>query len=258
MAPRLRHPAKRWLAPGPWRLDNWEEKPVGQFTVKRGPSYFDTFEVDDDGNGKIEGWERHEEPLADIELDNDEDDSVVWIKTRAIAPSQARRKLELVARDYVDGVSGSTRVSQLDLFGRQRARTRHLTSLVTSVRETHVGGNRALEAVAEIADVDDMRLDPRARLGRLRVIVARVGYFVARRSPDEHSAWPAVEHGGATVWRKTAVLVIVSISGLDDGGPRALADDLAARLTFTAASTVLEAPRPNAPERVDVPGASSI
>jgi hypothetical protein len=246
------------LAPGPWRLDNWEEKPVGQFTVKRGPSYFDTFEVDDDGNGKIEGWERHEEPLADTELDNDEDDSVVWIKTRAIAPSQARRKLELVARDYVDGVSGSTRVSQLDLFGRQRARTRHLTSLVTSVRETHVGGNRALEAVAEIADVDDMRLDPRIRLGRLRVIVARVGYFVARRSPDEHSAWPTVEHGGATVWRKTAVLVIVSISGLDDGGPRALADDLAARLTFTAASTVLEAPRPNAPERLDVPGASSI
>jgi hypothetical protein len=250
--------ANRLIAPSPWRLDNWEQKSPGRFEIKRGPHYFDTFEVDDDGDGKIEGWERHEEPLSDLELVNEEDDSFVWIKTRAIEPGSARRKLELVARDYVDALSGWATIGQLDLFGRERKRERRLTTLLKSVHETRIGGHRALEAVADIADADDLRVNPRARLGRLRVVVARIGYLVARRSPEEKSAWPAVEHEGASVWKKTAILVIGSITGLDDGGQRSLVDDLASRLTFTGASTILETPRPDQPAKPDVSGASAI
>jgi hypothetical protein len=251
-------PAGRRLAPAPWRLDNWTEEPPGHFEAKRGPHYFDTFEVDDDGNGKIEGWERREEALFDVKLVDEEDDGVVWIKTRAIEPGTAKRKLELVARDYVDALSGPATLAQLDLFGRERARTRRLTTFVQSVRETRVGGHRALEAVADIADADDLDVHPHARLGRLRVVVARIGYFVARRSQDERSAWPSIQRGGAMAWKKTAILVIASLTGLDESGKASLVDDLAARLTFTDASTVVEAPRPPEPARPDTSGASAI
>jgi hypothetical protein len=250
--------AKRRIASGPWRLDNWTENPAGRFEAKRGPHYFGTFEVDDDGDGKIEGWERHEEALFDVKLVNEEDDSVVWIKTRAIEPGTAKRKLELVARDYIDALSGEATLAQLDLFGQERERTRRLTTLVKSIRETRVGGHRALEAVADIADADDLRVDRRARLGQLRVLVARVGYFVARRSPVERSAWPSVEHHGATVWQKTAIFVIGSLSGVGDVGSASLVGDLAARVTFTDASTVVEVPRPATPAPTNVPGASAI
>jgi hypothetical protein len=249
---------KRLIAPSPWRLDNWEEKSPGHFEAKRGPHYFDTVEVDDDGDGKIDGWERHEEPLSDLELVNEEDDSFVWIKTRAIPPGSARRKLELVARDYVDALSGWTTIAQLDLFGRERKRARQLTTLLKSVRETRVGGHRALDVVADIADVDELRVNPRARLGRLRVVVARIGYVVARRSEDEKSAWPSEVVQGRAVWKKTAILVIGSITGLDDDGQRSLVDDLAARVAFTGASTIIETPRPDAPAKPDGSGAAAI
>jgi hypothetical protein len=248
--------AKHRLAPEPWRLANWTEKSPGQFEPKLGADDVATFEVDDNGDGKIEGWEKHEEPLFDLEFVNEEDDSLVWIKTRSIAPTAARRRLDLVARDYLESLSGTGTFSQLDIFGRERARTRRLTTLVRDVRETHLGGHRAIAASADIADADDLRLNPKARLGQLRLVVARIGYLAPKTSRDDSSAWPVA---GSTV-KKTAVLVVGAFTSIDDSGngKGSLLESVAGRLAFTPTSIVVEAPRPPEPPKPDGKGGSEI
>jgi hypothetical protein len=248
--------AKHRLAPEPWRLANWTENTPGHFEQKVGPDDVAEFEVDDNGDGKIEGWEKREEPLFDLELVNDEDDSLVWIKTRAISPAAARRRLDLVARDYLESLSGTGTFSQLDIFGRERARTRRLTTLVRDVRETHLGGHRAIAASADIADADDLRLNPKARLGQLRIVVARIGYLAPKSSHDEPPPWPVV----GSSFKKTAVLVIGAFTSVgDDGnGKASLLDTISSRLAFTPASIVVEAPRPPEPPKPDNKGASAI
>lgn len=252
-------PARRALLKGPWRLENWEQPASGRWEPKRG-DFMDEFAIDDDGDGKIAPYERRQQLLFDLELINEEDDELAWIRTLAIAPNQARRKLELVARDYVDALSGTATFAKMDIFGRQRDSKRHLTTIVRGVRESRVGLNRALRLVAEIADTAEVSLNPQSRLAQLRLIVARVGYFVKRGSAAEKSAWPSVNRPDGVYWKKTAYLILASLSAGSDSAKRSVVDDLAERVTFTDGSAVIEAPRPHdeAPSTIDTDGASAI
>jgi hypothetical protein len=246
------------LAPQPWKLENWTEKAPGHFEPRLGPEDKATFEVDDDGDGKIAAWEKHEEPLFDLALVNEEDDGLVWLKTRSIAPAAARRRLDLVARDYLGSLSGTATFAQMDIFGREKQRTRRLTTLIRDVSETKLGGHRAIAASADIADADDLRLNPRARLGQLRLIVARIGYLVPKRSPDEKSEWPEATLAGQPAWKKSGILVIGAFTSVGDDGKGSLLEALAGRLSFTATSVVVETPRPAEPAHPDTAGASAI
>jgi hypothetical protein len=125
---------------------------------------------------------------------------------------------------------------------------------VRDVRETHLGGHRAIAASADIADADDLRLNPKARLGQLRIVVARIGYLAPKSSHEEPSPWPVV----GSSWKKTAVLIIGAFTSVDDNGKGSLLETLASRLAFTPASIVVEAPRPPEPPHPDAKGASSI
>jgi hypothetical protein len=206
--------------------------------------------------------EPRSEPLFDVELVNDADD-VVWLKTERLAPQDARRKLELIAGDYIHTLSGTTTFERRDRQGRARERTRTIRTVVRDVRETRVGLHRALRLVADLVDTEEAKVNPHARLGQLRVVVARIGYFVKRASKDENvekAPWPLVQRSGQDYWKKAAVLVVGSVGAVEDPEARTHVDALSARLTFTETSAVIEAPRPSRPPvpRKQTPGTISI
>jgi hypothetical protein len=154
-----------------WVVDNYV---MGNDGLPRAPKKDEeyrrerTFEVD---NGR-----KHTRAvdIYDLRLVHKRSSAVVWVRTIPLEVRDGERDLRVLMQEYAEELSGTgffaTDLPNVKVGARQFA---------TKITESHpatLAGFDAFDATIEIANVDQLRLDPASRSDVVRVIFARTPY----------------------------------------------------------------------------------
>lgn len=199
-----------------WALVNFTRDSSGQPNDLKGGHDWEVqlaLDTNDDGDVDVEG----EFPRYDLYFEHRRDDAQVWIQSVPMSDTSAGKSLETLAERYAGSVSGgvyfwspSTRAVKDERFA----------SRIIAHEEMQVDGHPAYRADIEVANVDEMRLDPSARSRRIRVMLLRPTRGVSHYSGNKR-------------WVASAVIVLaLSCKPRDFDTHAAALDQLAHNLTF--------------------------
>jgi hypothetical protein len=182
----------RSLMPSGWRLDNYVFDAEGNVTAEKSADEYRTAVVwDSDGDGEHEG--SGEIYLYELRFEHVVDAGLVWLRTVPLGGNEEHRALRVHARNYVAEVAGGSYVA-VGLQGTLRIEERRFASTVIEEGPTTVGDLEAYEITFDVADVDQLALDPEHRQRRVRIVIIRPDYtwtpgrravvlFETRRAP---------------------------------------------------------------------------
>jgi hypothetical protein len=170
---RYSNPQARELLDGSWRVDNFVVNADGSIGgAKTAEGYRGPEEIDLKGSGtpnKITVF------YFDLKLDNKKTSAVIWLQTVPLARDRAERNLKNLVEDYANTISGSGFYAAVEDEGKMiRAKT--FAAKIVDGKETTLGGLEAYDAKIELANVDQLRLDPAARTALVRVVLVRTNY----------------------------------------------------------------------------------
>jgi hypothetical protein len=191
-----RDPVKKLFLPADWQLDNYYDYFEGTWKPKEGPAYQAVREFDANGDGTISESEKNSEFIYDLRFTHTKDDGIIWIKAHPVAASDARRDLDVELNDYADGMAGTGLYAQGNLFSLEKLKARTYTTFVTSRQPIKVGSLTGLVGEIEIAEIERLRLDPKHRSGKLRVVLARFIYEEQDNSPASATDQTGLAHIG--------------------------------------------------------------
>ena len=173
--PRYGYAVREDAVSDDWLLDNYAVDAEGRPTSPIAGSRFEYgLAADMDGDGQMET--RATEPYWDLRFRHRVDAGELWVSTLPVTARQRATALRVLARQYVEAVSG-TGLSLVQLGGELSVHERRFATRVLSTRERVLDGFEAFEVVFEVANVDQLELDANARWQRARVILVRPGLF---------------------------------------------------------------------------------
>lgn len=167
--------SRRAFVSDDWHIDNYVVDDEGTpLRPKQGKEYIAVSHVDVDGDGVAENYEV---PRFDLKLLNKKNAGVLWERAIVLQPDQGEQTLRVLMQDYADALSG-TGFDTVDLIdGEKKARARQFASKIIDARDRRVGTREAYDATIEVASVDQLKLDPESRDGKLRIVLVRTGYW---------------------------------------------------------------------------------
>jgi len=188
VAVRFKNSVDHEFIDGNWKIDNWQllyENPVTEkgaiqaaspknpFVRKSGSPYEGTLRIDMDNNGKVEDFASF---FTDLELRNAETDGQIWVLMRELPKHHSSLKLEAVLDAYAENLSleDFTRKAPYDIWVLQK---KSYAARVVSREAVKLGPYDALIATIELANLAQLQLDPKSRMGSVRVLLARVPGF---------------------------------------------------------------------------------
>ena len=157
-----------------WRLDNFQYIDGAADRPKQSPNYIEQVRFDSDDDGVAEGtawWTRydlrfvHRKTLARI---------VLW--STPLSGHDKDVEANVLARSFAEGFDGETRtVAGVTKEGRLAVFTfgRTVTTRILEESECSLAQQPAHRIDLELADVDQIKLDPDRRFRRVRLVVAR-------------------------------------------------------------------------------------
>jgi len=161
------------LMPKGWKLDNYYRKHDGQtsaLTLKKTPEYRTTLAFDYDGDGKLDG--QRKAFLEELRWVHGRTQAVVWVRSVPVSRSLRHVDLDVLVANYVDEASGAGYESIA--FGSQAGSVEHrYVAKLLSQRVGTLAGQEAIDAELEIANSEQLKLDPNARREKVRLILAR-------------------------------------------------------------------------------------
>jgi hypothetical protein len=192
-----------------WQLDNFSST-SGFMAPKKGPDYEAVRELDEDDNGTITPNERTPEPIYDLRFINAHDNGVIWFKAHPLDPRRSKIDLDVALNNYVDGLSGAALYAQSTLFSVEHEKVRHYQSFLASSQPTKLGPHDAIAAEIEIAELEKLKLDPKARSAKLKLALARFTYYqpVDYQRNNTEKVWRQVLHNGVYCYERPALLVV--------------------------------------------------
>jgi hypothetical protein len=165
-----------------WLLDNylfWRDGEPRVETLLGG--YTLRLRVDPVGDGRY-SFET-EIPTFDLHWTQRNDAAIVWIRSIPLSRRLSERDLSVIAHDFVESLSGTEAYAVcFDWCVHAEAKT-YATTIVAE-RELFLSGVPAYDLTFEIANVDQLQLNPDARAARARLVLARPGYWMDLRSGD--------------------------------------------------------------------------
>lgn len=180
------HAQSRSFLPDGWVLENYHVDGAGHPTTpKTGSDWQRTLSIDlDDGKPVDLTVDTY-----DLRFAHAETNATIWLRSIPVAPRAAKRDLQGVANDWAEGLSG-TGFFALDAgpvkVGAQQFATRIIRS-----RVGRIVGEPAFDVTVELANVDQLRLDPNFRSAIGRVVFARTKFeYGLKRFGDRPLALP--------------------------------------------------------------------
>jgi hypothetical protein len=219
--------AARAFVSSDWVVDNYFAGPDGlPGKAKSDEDYRRerTFELDNGAKhtAKID--------IYDLRLVHKKSSAVLWVRTVVLEPRDRERDLRVLMQEYAEELSGTgffaTDVGKIKIGARQFA------TKITEARPTTLAGFEAFDGTIEIANVDQLRLDPASRSDMVRVIFARTPYVYS------------VEDGYTSA--KLPVLLVVGYLNNPTDFARQQ-PDFDRLLTLVDGSSAVQAPQPGAP-----------
>jgi hypothetical protein len=174
--------------PEDWRLDNYKpfEDPSAaraagssSWAVALEPKEGQTLSaaIDRDDDGKVD--ERVEIPIFDLKFVHARTAGVIWLRTLPVSGNLREKELRILAQDYIDAVSGVGLTEAQIGPGKLLVQQRHFATRTVNIEPMTISGHEAFAATFEVANVDQLKLDPDARWERARVVLVRTpfGFF---------------------------------------------------------------------------------
>lgn len=188
----------RSLLPPDWQLDNFQVRDGQLQDYKRGRGWVETirFDTDDDGatDAAIELY------TYDLLFEHRRHDGLIWLRSFPVSPDVGERSLEVLAENYVEGVSGTGYVvSRLEpvVVGERRYGTRVIDSASGTV-----AGARAHRITFDVVNLDQQEADPSTAPTRVRIYLIHAPYpwvwgaGATREGAFRRGAWPLLMVAG--------------------------------------------------------------
>jgi hypothetical protein len=171
---RYAEPQARSILGPDWRIDNYIVRPDGSVgEAKTADGYEGNQVIDLDGDGTPD---KRKVFYYDLRLTHRRTSATIWLQTFPLAPSYADRDLRVLMHDYVEALSGTDFYATLDGPGHKGPEAKTYAATVRTEKPSTLGPFEAYDATIELANVDQLRLDPNRRHGVVRVILARTDY----------------------------------------------------------------------------------
>lgn len=169
------------IMPADWRLDNFHLA-NGAYKPKTTAEYRSRYELDQDDDGRADDTVRASR--YDLRFTNRRYSGEIWLRTIPLSASEAELELPVVLRRYVEGIAGNGfTVTQISTPTGRVAVTveeRRFAARVLDYTPVTVHGVEALVATIEVANVDQLQLDPNARGERARLVFVRAPFTLDR------------------------------------------------------------------------------
>ncbi|MEZ4376044.1 MAG: hypothetical protein R3B07_34885 [Polyangiaceae bacterium] len=241
-----------------WLLDNYfaDRRLVGRIKPKPGADYRVTFHLDTNGDGLPD--KRREEQRYDLRFIHRSNAGVIWLRTLPIATSLAQTEPRVLMQEFVDGMAGTAYTSVGLGKTSVLVEGERLAARMIDAQPNRVGGAEAFEAIVEIANVDQLKLDPNARRKLAKLVIIRTNFQYG----DKRGKWPVLmtagyanfpEDFGKSLPDFDSLLSRIELGGLAQYTPRAHLLPTAPGAPATAPPTGAGAPPAMMPPAVAPP-----
>jgi hypothetical protein len=176
---RYADPEDRALLSSDWVVENFYADATGKPTTsKTGRLYQKDREIElADGHTSRRTFD-----VYDVLLVHRASDAVIWMRSIPLSPRQSGLNLRVMAEQYAEGLSGSGFYAT-DLGHRMVESQTYASHMLTS-RPVMVAGLEAFEATLEVANVDQLKLDPASRAALIRVVFVHTPFATETRGVD--------------------------------------------------------------------------
>lgn len=196
--------AKENLLGEDWKLDNYYRDQELGLAPKTTDDYLTKFEFDTNGDGKPDF--NKEELLYDLRFKHMKRDATIWLRTIPISDDLKDKELRVLLQRYVDEVSGAG-FEAVKLGPTQTLlREKRFGATIVNRGSLKVAGQDAYQTTFDVANVDEVAVNPNARRVRVRIVLIR--------TPFQYSAVPTYT-GDAKAY-KYAVLMLAGYANLPE------------------------------------------
>lgn len=165
------------VLPKSWRLDNM----TANGTPKKTADYMTVYEFDLDDDGTVD--EKTKELVYQLRYENLQDDGKIWLRTFPISTHDREKKLRVLMKDYVDEASRAG--FEVVVFGmRSQLVERRYGTRTIREGDTLLAKRVAYDATVEVANIDRIKVDPKAVETRVRLVLVKFPYSYAVKSME--------------------------------------------------------------------------
>lgn len=156
-----------------WKLDNYYEGTFG-YKPKSVGNYVVTYKLDRDGDGDFE--HSAEELTYDLRFKHLVHDGVIFLRTIPLSQDLKHKKLAVLMDGMVEEMAGA---------GYEVVQSNEQTSVLVEKRyaaavveegEAQLGGLPAHAAILDVANLDQIKVDPNARSGRVQLVLVHTPF----------------------------------------------------------------------------------
>ena len=164
------------LMPGGWILDNYYDAGSTSVVLKRKASgnYLVDYWLDVDGDGTYENIGK-KEFAYELRFTHRRHDGRVFLRTIPLSPQYAEKKLNVLLNRYVEQVAGTG--YEVVVFGKNEyVQEKRYGVAVKDVQDSKLGRTKAIVAKLEVANLDQIEIDPKARKDQVVLVVAHTNF----------------------------------------------------------------------------------
>jgi len=164
-----------------WQLDNFKPGADG-WEQKTGAGYTTQAVVDLRGDLSETTGSTTEVPTFDVLLKHRRTGAQMWMRTELLPEPYRERTLESLVAAYAEQLSGTAFIG-VAVYPVSVAMSRGYATKLVSSSPTKVGDRDAHEAVIEVANLDQLRLDPQSRSAIMHVVFVDSRYDIYQPGP---------------------------------------------------------------------------
>jgi hypothetical protein len=142
-----------------------------KFFLRTGPAYEGKISVDWNNDGTEVRFPAY---FYDLKLHHIQNAGEIWVLSREIPPHLANTLVDVFLDNYVENLSGLNVEVSRTPFNYVKITERKNATKIISKQSTKIGKYPGIIATIEIANLNQLRLDPNHRSGMMRVLIAKI------------------------------------------------------------------------------------
>jgi hypothetical protein len=176
-----------------WRTENWEYDEIYKVWQKKlHEKYRGDVKADLDGDDEPETIKRYH---YDLELSHLVTEANIQVDVTVLPQSKQRTRMDVFLANFIDNISGGRSwYEKYRYTGKTKVSRTYASKLIVS-REFKIGENDAVLATIELADLNQLELDPDHRSGVITILLVRLNDYVFRPRTAylfQKQAFPAI------------------------------------------------------------------
>ena len=182
--------------PESWKLDNYY-KGTNDLKPKDGKDWVVEYSLDEDGDGEVDV--KVEELVYDLRFEHLVHDGVIFLRTIPISTDMQQKKLSVLMERYIEGIAGAGyEVVSLNSRSQLLVEKRYAAAVVGK-GPTKLAGRDAYVVLLEVANIDQLKIDPNARKERVELVLLHTDFEYQIKSVNENvkpSVFPVIMFAG--------------------------------------------------------------